>query len=80
MMNLSEKTGVATFTNSGGKEYEVIRVDFSKKVAILKPNKVVFEDAPYLVAFGFQWDKDQWDGGIYDMTLEEAEGVFNDRL
>jgi hypothetical protein len=80
MMNLSEKTGKAIFTNSNGKEYEVIRVDFSKKVAILKPNKVVFEQAPYMVARGFQWDKDSWDGGVYDLSLDYANEVFNDKL
>ena len=75
-----ENTGKILFENSNGKTYDVIRVDFNKKVAILLPLNVVFEQAPYLVAFGFRWDKDQWDGGIYDMTLEEADGVFRDRL
>jgi len=80
MMFTSTDTNRVGFEANGDKIFDIIRVDFIKKVAILKPARVVFEDAPYLVAFGFQWDKDQWDGAVYDMTLEEADGVFRDRL
>ncbi len=69
--------GTAVFNNSNEKQYVVIETNFVHGVALLKPLKPTFEQAPYMVASGFNTKHDSWDGGTYDMTREQAQEVFN---
>jgi len=65
------------FNNSNGRAYAVIQYNTVDKVAILKPLKPIFEDAPYMVVKGFDVDATSWGAGIYDLTIEEASREFN---
>ena len=65
------------FKNANGREYQVVQYNTVDAVAILKPLKPTFEDAPYMVAKGFDVDGTSWGAGIYDLTIEEASKEFN---
>lgn len=66
------------YNNSNGHQYEVVELNTVAKVAILKPLKPTFEQAPYMVAKGFALDSTSWDSGIYDLTLESARECYSD--
>lgn len=72
--------GTAVFNNSNEKKYSVIQMNFTWGVALLKPFNPTFEQAPYMVATGFNPVKDSWDNGHYDLTKEQAIELFNKKI
>ena len=64
------------FTNSNGRVYKVIRHNVVKTIALLKPIKPTFEEAPYMIAKGFRPMADSWGQGVYDLTEIEANRIY----
>lgn len=66
------------YNNSNGRQYQVITLNTVKEVAILKPLKPTFDKYPYMVTKGFRTDSTSWGAGVYDLTLNEAQKIFNE--